>query len=150
VKGNDKTVDVFNAIEARAKAAGRPLAAALGGSSTHMATIYAPQANVTVTHPKTGVPIVGYYTGAGVLSDSKKFPNFIRLYPTASETQHIYRNMAVSFVLYPPLALECAHDTHIRATVIGPTHAQNVVPIIFARVFRSFVLLHSPPLPFVL
>jgi len=98
VKGNDKTVDVYNAIEARAKAAGRPLAAALGGSSSHMAAIYAPQANVTVTHPKTGIPIVGYYTGAGVLSDSKKFPNFVRLYPPVSEVQHIYRKMAVSFV----------------------------------------------------
>ena len=100
VKGNDKTVDVYNAIEARAKAAGRPLAAALGGSSSHMNAIYAPQANVTVTQPNTGIPIVGYYTGAGVLSDSKKFPNFVRLYPPVSEVQHIYRKMAVSFHLF--------------------------------------------------
>ena len=102
VNKNDKTVEAFNAIGVRAKAAGRPLAMVLGTSSSHMATIYAPQANVTVTRPSTGVPIVGSYTGAGVLSDSKKFPNFVRLYPPVSEVQQIYRKMAVRFMLYPP------------------------------------------------
>ena len=105
VKGNDKTVDVYNAIEARAKAADRPLAAVLGGSSSHMDAIYAPQANVTATHPKIGIPIVGYYTGAGVLSDAKKFPNFIRLFPPVHEVQHIYRKMAVS--LFYLLSFPC-------------------------------------------
>jgi len=100
VNGNDKTAEAFNAVDARATAAGRPLAAVLAGSSSHMVAIYAPQANVTVTRPSTGVPIVGYYTGAAVLSDSKKFPNFIRLYPPVSEYQHIYRKMAVRFI-YP-------------------------------------------------
>jgi hypothetical protein len=88
VNGNDKTIEAYNSIEARAKAAGRPLAMVLAASSSHMATIYSPQANVTVTQRSTGVPIVGYDTGAGVLSDSKKFPNFVRLYPPVSETQH--------------------------------------------------------------
>jgi hypothetical protein len=80
VNGNDKTVEAFNAISVRAQAAGRPLAVVLGTSSSHMATIYAPQANVTVTRPSTGVPIVGYYTGAGVLSDSKKFPKYVIIF----------------------------------------------------------------------
>jgi hypothetical protein len=88
VNGNDKTIEAYNSIEARAKAAGRPLAMVLAAASSHMATIYSPQANVTVTQRNTGVPIVGYETGAGVLSDSKRFPNFIRLYPPVSETQH--------------------------------------------------------------
>ena len=97
VNGNDQTAEAHNAIEARAEAAGRPLAAVLGDSSSHMKTIYAPQANVTVTRPSTGVPIMGYNTGAGVLSDSKKFPNFIRLYSPASETQHIYKKAALQW-----------------------------------------------------
>jgi hypothetical protein len=81
VNNNDKTVEAANAIEARAKAAGRPLAAMLGGSSSHMKSLYDLQANATVTRRSTGVPIVGFYTGAGELSDSTKFPNFIRLQP---------------------------------------------------------------------
>ena len=97
VQGNDKTVEAFNAIEARAKAAGRPVAAMLGSSSSHMASIYDPQATVTVTQQSTGVPVVGYNTGAGVLSNSKKFPNFVRLYPPVSEMQHIFRKTALQF-----------------------------------------------------
>ena len=97
VHGNDKTVEAHNAIEARAKAAGRPLCAVLAMSSSHMSSIYAPKANVTVTQRSSGVPIVGYYTGAGELSDSKRFPNFIRLYPPVSETQHVYRKVAFQF-----------------------------------------------------
>ena len=80
VNGNDVTVKAHNAVEARAKAAGRPLAAVMACSSSHMASIYAPQANATVTQPSTGVPIIGYYTGAGVLSDSKKFPKYVIKY----------------------------------------------------------------------
>ena len=95
VNGNNQTAEAFNAIDARATAAGRPLAAVLAGSSSHMKTIYALQANVTVTQPSTGVPIIGYGTGAGVLSDSKRFPNFVRLYPPVSETQHAYRKVAL-------------------------------------------------------
>ena len=97
VMNNAKTVEAHNAVEARAKAAGRPLAAFLAVSSSHMATIYAPQALVTVTQQSTGVPIVGFYTGAGVLSDSKQFPNFIRLYPPVSDTQHVFRKMLLKF-----------------------------------------------------
>ena len=92
---NDKTIEAYAAIDARAKAAGRPLAAVLAASSSHMATIYAPQANVAVTQRSTGVPIVGYDTGAGVLSDPKAFPNFIRLYAPVSQTQHVYRKVAL-------------------------------------------------------
>ena len=94
VNANDKTVEAYNFIEARARAAGRPLAMVLAASSSHMATIYNPQNNVTVTRRSTGVPIIGYGTGAGVLSDSKRFPNFVRLYPPVSETQHAYRKVA--------------------------------------------------------
>ena len=97
VQGNDKTVEAANAIEARAKAAGRPVAAMLGSSSSHMASLYDPQANATVTQRSTGVPIVGYNTGAGVLSDSKRFPNFVRLYPPVSEMQYIFRKTALQF-----------------------------------------------------
>ena len=97
VHGNDLTVEAHNAIEARAKAAGRPLAAVLGSSSSHLKTIYAPHAGVAVTKRSTGVPIVGYDTGTEVLSDSKKFPNFVRLYPPASETQHIYKKAALQW-----------------------------------------------------
>ena len=97
VNGNDLTIEAHNAIDVRAKAAGRPLAAVLAGSSSHMKTIYAPQANVTVTQPSTGVPIIGYYTGAALLSDSTKFPNFVRLYPPVSETQHIYKKAALQW-----------------------------------------------------
>ena len=116
VNGNDKTVEAFNAIEARAKAAGRPLAAVLADSSSHMAAIYAPQADVTVTRRDTGVPIVSHYAGASVLSDAKRFPNFIRLYPPVSEVQHVYSKIAVrSFILYIPT---CHHD------VLPHTHAK--------------------------
>ena len=81
VNGNDLTIEAYNDIYARANAANRPVAAMLGGSSSHMAKIYAPGANVAVTaNTSTGVPIVGYYTGAGVLSDPEKFPSFVRLY----------------------------------------------------------------------
>ena len=97
VNGNNQTAEAFNAIDARATAAGRPLAAVLAVSSSHMKTIYALQANVTVTQPSTGVPIIGYYTGAGTLSDSTKFPNFVRLYPPVSETQHIYKKAALQW-----------------------------------------------------
>ena len=97
VNGNDVTVKAHNAVEARAKAAGRPLAAVMACSSSHMTSIYAPQANATVTQPSTGIPIIGYFTGAGVLSDSKRFPNFVRLYPPVSEVQHILRKMALRF-----------------------------------------------------
>ena len=80
VHENDKTVEAHNAIEARAKAAGRPLCAVLAMSSSHMSSIYAPKANVTVTQRSSGVPIVGYYTGAGELSDSKRFPKYVIKY----------------------------------------------------------------------
>ena len=95
VNGNDLTIEAYNAIEARAKAAGRPLAAALGSSSSHMQTIYAPRSNVTVTQRSTGVPIIGYYTGASVLSNSKMFPNFVRLFPSSSEIQQVFRKVAL-------------------------------------------------------
>ena len=65
VNGNDLTVEAYNAIEIRAKAASRPLVAMLGASSSHIKTIFAPQANVTVTQRGTEVPIIGYETGAG-------------------------------------------------------------------------------------
>ena len=97
VNGNDLTVEAHNAIDVRAKAAGRPLAAVLACSSSHMKKIYAPQAGVTVTKRSTGVPIVGFYTGAGKLSDSTKFPNFVRLYPPVSVSQHILKKLALEF-----------------------------------------------------
>ena len=95
VHGNDLTVEAHNVIYDRSQAAGRPLAAVLGSSSSHMAKIYAN--NATVTKRGIGVPIVGYATGAGTLSDSTKFPNFIRMFPPASETQHIYKKMALQW-----------------------------------------------------
>ena len=118
VNGNDKTAEAFNAVDARATAAGRPLAAVLAGSSSHMVAIYAPQANVTVTRPSTGVPIVGYYTGAAVLSDSKKFPNFIRLYPPVSEYQHIYRKMAVRFI-YPSRTFLSLNKKYLESSLFS-------------------------------
>ena len=87
VDGNVNTAKAYNSIAARAKAAGRPLAAVLAAASSHMETIYDPHMNVMVTQRSTGVPIVGYDTGAGVLSDSKKFPNFVRLYPPVSDDE---------------------------------------------------------------
>ena len=112
VNGNDKTVEAFNAIEARAKAAGRPLAAVLVDASSHMAAIYAPQVDVTVSKRGTGVPIVSHYAGAAELSDSKRFPNFVRLYPPASEAQHVYSKMAVrSFILHPNLSARTLYLT---------------------------------------
>ena len=62
-----------------------------------MATIYAPQANVAVTQQSSGVPIVGFYTGAGELSDPTRFKNFIRLYPPVSETQHAFEKVILKF-----------------------------------------------------
>ena len=97
VNNNVNTMEAFNAIVVRAAAAGRPLAAVLAMSSSHMATIYAPQANVTVTQQSTGIPIVGFYTGAGELSDPARFPNFIRLYPPVSETQHAFEKVILKF-----------------------------------------------------
>ena len=97
VHNNVKTTEAFNAIEVRAAAAGRPLAAVLAMSSSHMATIYAPQANVAVTQQSSGVPIVGFYTGAGELSDPTRFKNFIRLYPPVSETQHAFEKVILKF-----------------------------------------------------
>ena len=134
VNGNDLTIEAHNDIEARAKAAGRPLAAVLACSSSHMAAIYHPQANVTVTQRNTGVPIVGYDTGAGVLSDQEAFPNFIRLYPPVSETQHIYRKVAFEFGWGRSLGLICdkhdAFSTSFFDLVNGtdPSNPKNLQP----------------------
>ena len=95
VYNNDKTVEAANAIEARAKAAGRPLVAMLGGSSSHMAAMY--DAKLPITQKSTGVPIVGFYTGAGKLSDTANFPNFVRMYPPVSVSQHILKKLALEF-----------------------------------------------------
>ena len=97
VNGNVKTVEAYNAVAARARAAGRPLGAILAAASSHMTSIYNPAAGVDVLRRSTGVPVMGYGTGASFLSDPKKYPNFIRLFPPVTETQHVFRKVALHF-----------------------------------------------------
>ena len=75
VQGNDKTVEAANAIEARAKAAGRPVAAMLGSSSSHMASLYNPQANANGDATEHRGTDRGFSTQApGCLATPRDFP----------------------------------------------------------------------------
>ena len=146
VHNNNLTVKAFNAIATRAKAAGRPLASLMAISSTHMQTIYAPHNNVTVTQPTTGVPIVGYYTGASFLSDSKKFPNFVRLYPPVSEVFAVVKKMAVRIIyvirqenVADEYCLLYSSPQKIAPLLLPNTHRFTRIFIFLACSFHSYV-----------